>query len=199
HNWTPTDQSRLNSGDTDLGSTAPAVLPPIGGYRLAVQGGKDGKLHVLNLDRLDGTTGPAGRRLGGEVQEIDAPGSGQVFTAPVVWSHAGRTYLFVADDSGTAAYLAHGGPHPGLAVAWSNGRSGTSPVLAGGLLYVYDERAGVLRVYDPGSGREVASLRGASGHWNSPIVAGGRVVLPTGNANDHPNRGELFIYHLPGR
>lgn len=199
HNWTPTDQSSLNSSDNDLGSTAPAVLPPIGGHRLAVQGGKDGKLRVLNLDRLDGTAGPAGRRLGGEVQDIEAPGSGQVLTAPVVWQHAGRAFVFVADDSGTAADTAHGGRHPGLSLAWSNGRSGTSPVLAGGLLYVYDERAGVLRIYEPARGRQVASLRAASGHWNSPIVAGGRVILPTGNANDHSSSGELFIYHLPGR
>src|SRR5207302_11029929 len=47
HNWTPSDQARLNSNDTDLGSTSPAVLPTVRGYRLAVQGGKDGMLHLL--------------------------------------------------------------------------------------------------------------------------------------------------------
>ncbi len=198
HNWTPIDQAALNSGDTDLGSTAPALLPSYRGYRLAVQGGKDGKLHVLNLNRLNGTSGGAGGRLGGEVQDIDSPGGGGVFTAPVVWSHGGRTYVFVADDSGTGAYVLTGGRHPRLTPAWHHGTAGTSPVLAGGLLYVYDEQGGSLRIYLPVRGRQIGSLRAASGHWNSPIAVGGRVFLPTGNANDHATSGQLIIWHLPG-
>ena len=55
----------LDDSDTDVGSTSPALLPTYGGLRLAVQSGKDGVLHLLNLARLDGTRGPAGRRLGG--------------------------------------------------------------------------------------------------------------------------------------
>ncbi len=60
--WTPTDQARLNAGDLDLGSTAPALLPPSGGRRLAVQGGKDGHLYLLDLARLNGS--PQRRRTG---------------------------------------------------------------------------------------------------------------------------------------
>ncbi|MBV8430386.1 MAG: PQQ-binding-like beta-propeller repeat protein, partial [Solirubrobacterales bacterium] len=82
HNWTPRDQAQLNSGDTDLGSTAPALFPASRGYRLAVQGGKDGMLHLLNLNALDGTRDGAGARTGGEVEDISAPGGGQVLTAP---------------------------------------------------------------------------------------------------------------------
>jgi hypothetical protein len=63
HNWTPRDQAQLNANDTDLGSTEPALLPPAHGYRLGVQGGKDGMLHLLNLNRLNGTrAAPAGAR-----------------------------------------------------------------------------------------------------------------------------------------
>jgi hypothetical protein len=199
HNWTPSNEAQLNDTDGDLGSTAPAVLPPTHGYRLAVQGGKDSQLHLLNLNRLNGTRGGPGRRLGGEVENVSAPGGGQVFTAPAVWSHAGRVYVFVATGSGTTAYVLRIGRRPHLATAWQNGTSGTSPIIAGGLLYVYDENGGALNVYQPASGRRVASLRAASGHWNSPIAIGGRVVLPTGNANDHATSGEIFIYHLPGR
>jgi len=199
HNWTPANQAALNSGDTDLGSTAPAILPALGGYRLAVQGGKDGQLHLLDLGRLDGTDAGPGPRLGGQLQDVGAPGAGQVFTAPAVWSHSGHVYVLVADDSGTAAYLVSGGAHPHLSVAWANGNPGTSPVLAGGLLYVYDERGGRLRVYYPGLGRQLASLPAAPGHWNSPIVVAGRVLLPTGDANDHATSGELIVYHLRGR
>jgi hypothetical protein len=72
-------------------------------------------------------------------------------------------------------------------------------VLAGGLLYVFDPSGGRLDVYTPVSGGLLASLPAAGGHWNSPIVVGGRIILPTGNANDHETRGTMFIYHLPGR
>jgi hypothetical protein len=196
HNWTPTDQAALNASDTDLGSASPAVLPRSGGLRLAVQGGKDGYLHVLNLDRLNGTTGGAGGRLGGEVQNIRAPGGAEVFTQPAVWSGAGRTYAFVADDSGTAAYVLGGGR---LHIAWQNGASGTSPVLAGGLLYVFDLSGGRLNVYNPVSGTSLASLPAAGGHWNSPIVVGGRIILPVGSYHDHALSGRLLIYHVRGR
>jgi hypothetical protein len=33
-----------------------------------------------------------------------------------------------------------------------------------------------------------------SGHWNSPIVAGGAIYLPSGDANDHATEGELTVY-----
>jgi hypothetical protein len=198
HNWTPTDQAQLNASDTDLGSTAPAILPPFQGRRLAVQGGKAGVLDLLDLDRLNGTTGGPSARLGGEVDEIQSPGSDQVFTAPAVWSHGGRTWVFVGDGSGTWAYVLGGSSaHPRLTVVWRSGSGGTSPVIAGGLLYAYDP-GGAMDVYVPATGRRLVSLPAGSGHWNSPIVIGGRVILPVGNANDHATSGTLDIFHLPG-
>lgn len=200
HNWTPTNQDQLSSSDTDLGSTSPAVLPAVGGYRLAVQGGKDGMLRLLNLNRLDGTRGGAGPRLGGEVQDISSPGGDQVITAPAVWSHAGGVYVFVADNSGTAAYRLRVGSRPRLAPVWQNGSPGTSPVLAGGLLFVYDEQGGALKIYDPTGGRLLRSLAAAGGHWSSPIVVGGRIILPTGGSTaNNAADSEVFIYHLPGQ
>ena len=200
HNWTPTDQAQLNNSDSDLGSTAPAILPPAGGYRLAVQGGKDGMLHLLNLDRLNGTSSGAGPRLGGEVEDVSSPGGDQVFTAPAVSSLAGRVYVFVADNSGTAAYVLRVGSRPSLVTAWENGSAGTSPVLAGGLLYVYDQQDGALKIYEPTGGRLLRSLPAAAGHWSSPIVVGGRIILPTGGStSNNASSSELFIYHLPGR
>jgi outer membrane protein assembly factor BamB len=199
HNWTPRDQAQLNTNDTDLGSTAPALLGEIRGYRLAVQGGKDGMLHLLNLNRLDGTKQGAGPRLGGAVENVSSPGGGQVLTAPAVWSHDGRAYVFVGDNSGTAAYVLHVGRHVRLTTVWQNGDSGTSPVIAGGLLYVYDAQRGRLDVYAPASGRLLRSLPAAPGHWSSPIVIGGRIILPTGGSpSDNASQSSLFVYHLPG-
>lgn len=197
HNWTPADQAQLNSTDADLGSTAPAILPAFHGRHLSVQGGKAGVLDLLDLDRLDGTTSGPSSRLGGEVDQIQSPGGDQVFTAPAVWSHGGRTFVFVGDGAGTWAYVLGGSAaHPRLSVAWRSGSGGTSPVIAGGLLYVYDP-SGALDVYLPASGRRLVSLPAGSGHWNSPIVIGGRVILPVGNANDHATSGTLDIFHLP--
>jgi hypothetical protein len=85
-------------------------------------------------------------------------------------------------------------------VAWSNGTSGTSPVVAGGLLYIYDESSGVLNVRSPTSGRALASLPAGGGHWSSPIVVSGRIVLPVGGStSDDAGRGIVYIYHLRGR
>ena len=69
-------------------------------------------------------------------------------------------------------------------------------MIAGGLLYVYDP-GGALDVYCRRGGRRLASLPAGGGHWNSPIVVGGRVILPVGNANDHATSGTLDIFHLP--
>jgi hypothetical protein len=199
HNWTPRNQAQLNSSDTDVGSSGPALLPPVRGYRLAVQGGKDGVLRVLSLRRLDGTKHGAGGRLGGALSSVSTPGGGGLFTAPAVWKHGRLVYVFVADGSGTAAYVLRIGRRPHLQLAWQNGNAGTSPVIAGDLLYVYDNQGGRLDIYGPARGHLLRSLPAAPGHWSSPIVVGGRIILPTGGstANDAPS-SRIFIYHLPG-
>jgi outer membrane protein assembly factor BamB len=178
-NWTPRDHASLESGDVDLGSTAPAL---IGGF--AVQGGKDGMLRLLSLSRLGGRLGATG----GELQTIAAPGSTDVFTAPAVSGNR----LFVATASGLTCYVLKGGR---LHVSWRRSEGGTSPVVAGGLLYVYN---GSLNVYAPATGKRLASYTaGGSSHWSSPIVTDGRVAVPEGNANDHSTSGTLDVFRLP--
>ncbi len=189
--FTPTDQEHLNSTDTDLGSSAPALL----GDGRIVLAGKDGIMRVLDLSRLDGhpPSGLQGPRhpLGGEVQRLQIPGGGQLFTAPAVWRRNGSTTMFLADENGTAAYVLRNGF---LYQVWANQTPGTSPVMAGGLLYVYDPSAGGITVYRPGSPQPIAALAGMPGHWNSPIVVDGHVVEPEGNANDHRLAGTLELF-----
>jgi hypothetical protein len=73
-------------------------------------------------------------------------------------------------------------------------------VIAGGLLFVYDQIAGRLRVMNPTTGKSLAALPAASGHWSSPIVVGGRVILPVGgSSSDNALSGKVLVYHLPGR
>jgi hypothetical protein len=181
--WTPTNEAELQSSDLDLGSTSPVLLG--GGY--VAQGGKDGKIRLLGLSKLS----PAGHR-GGELQTISTPGATDLFTAPAVWHAGGQTWLFVANNAGLAAWTLSGGR---LRRVWSASTPGTSPVVAGGLLYVYDPNGG-LGIYVPRTGRKLRTLAAAGGHWNSPIVVGGRIALPEGDANDHALSGVIDIYRL---
>ncbi|HEX3805489.1 MAG TPA: PQQ-binding-like beta-propeller repeat protein [Gaiellaceae bacterium] len=176
--WTPANQAQLNSSDLDLGSTSPAFLS--GG--LAVQGGKDGLLRLLNLNKLPGVNA----KTGGELQTVPVPGQTDMFSEPAIWK--GR-WVFLATGSGTAAWLLKGGR---LHAVWSNATDGTSPVVAGNLLYVAGN--GAVNVYVPTSGRKVASLPTGDVHWQSPIVAAGRVAMTEGNANSHTTSGVLDIF-----
>ena len=179
--WTPADQEHLNTTDLDLGSTSPALFS--GGY--ALQGGKDGKLRLLQLHRLPGVNA----KTGGELQTVPTPGGFALFSEPAIWQ---GKWAFVSDDAGTEAWLLSGGR---LHEVWSNRNGGTSPVIAGNLLYVAG--SGSVHVYLPTTGTEVANLASGNVHWQSPIVADGRVAMPEGNANDHATTGVLDIYRLP--
>ncbi len=189
--FTPTNQEELNSTDSDLGSSAPVLL----GQNRVMVAGKDGVMRVLALQRLDGHP-PSGARLrplGGEVQRLSLPGGGQLFNAPAAWQRGGHTTMFLADEHATAAYVLRGGR---LYLAWQNDKPGTSPVMVGGLLFVYEPDAGGIYVYRPSSPHPIAKLPGEPGHWNSPIVVDGHVVEPTGNANDHKLTGTLEIFSV---
>jgi len=185
-NYTPTNTETLNSTDADLGSTSPVMLDATH----AVQGGKDGRLRVLDLRSLgDGTA-----HRGGENQSVSTPSGSALFTAPAIWRRGGDTvWVFAADNGGTAAYTYRGGT---LTKAWSATSAGTSPVVAGGMLFVYDP-GGTLRVFEPTTGKPLGQLSAVGGHWNSPIVADRRVALPEGNANSHNTNGVLNIWRMP--
>jgi hypothetical protein len=185
--FTPTEQAQLNDTDTDLGSSAPALL----GHGRVLVAGKDGSMRVLELSRLNGRRRSSTKLLGGEAQRLPLPGGGELFTAPAVWRHGGHTTVFVAGEHATAAYVLRRGK---LLRAWIANTPGTSPVMAGGLLYVYEPDGGGIVVYRPGSPRPIAKLPGSPGHWNSPIVVDGHIVEPEGDANDHKQSGSLEIF-----
>jgi hypothetical protein len=108
---------------------------------------------------------------------------------PAIWK---GKWVFLSTDGGTAAWLLRGGR---LHAIWSNGNGGTSPVIAGNLLYVAG--SGSVRVYVPTSGKQVATLPSGAVHWQSPIVVNGHVAVAEGNANDHATTGLLDLYKLP--
>jgi len=166
--WTPANQAHLNDADLDLGSTSPGLLPH--GY--ALQGGKDGTLRLLQLH--------------GRPRLVQSLNVGALFSVPAVYQ---GKWVYVANGGGTAAFRFSGGR---LQRAWSNNTGGTSPVVAGGLLYVAGD--GAVHVYMPGNGHELAQLPSGPVHWQSPIVVDGLVAMPEGNANDHATTGVLDVY-----
>jgi hypothetical protein len=185
-NYTPTNTQQLNENDIDVGSTSPVYLTS----KLIAQGGKDGKIRLLSLARLRGTRPHKGR----ELQIVSTPSGSELFTAPAVWRSGKRVWLIAADGGGTQAWSLRRGR---LHSVWRNGNPGTSPVIAGGLLWVYDPGGG-LRVYQPASGKLVTTLSAGGGHWNSPIATDGRVALPEGDANDHATSGGVLdIWRVP--
>jgi hypothetical protein len=184
-NYTPADTATLYADDLDLGSTSPVLL----GGDLIAQGGKDGKIRLLSRTAIAG----AGPHKGNELQNISTPSGTDLFTQPAVWEHDGETWMFAADSGGTAAWALENAK---LQQKWKNATGGTSPFEAGGLLFVYAP-AGGLNVYDAASGKPIATLPAGPGHWNSPIVLQGEIILPEGNANDHATSGVLDIWSLP--
>jgi hypothetical protein len=154
------------------------------------QGGKDATIRLLGVDAIRQT----GSHRGGETQAVPTPSSSMLFTAPAVWhAPSGTTWMFAADGGGTAAWTVSGGQ---LHQAWHNANRGTSPVLAGGLLYVFDSNGG-LRVYQPETGALVTTLDCGGGHWNSPIIVDRMIAIPDGNSNSHATGGTLNIFRLP--
>jgi outer membrane protein assembly factor BamB len=180
--YTPTDYQRLQSLDADLGSTAPAILPVPDTStirHLALQGGKDAKLRLLNLENLSSQGGPG--HVAGEVGSvIDVPQGGQVLTAPGVWVNPadGTTWAFVANGRGLSGLrlMVSASSIPALELAWRVPDGGTSPIIANNVLYYAASHD--IRALDPATGRllwhdtQIGSI-----HWESPIAANGILYI----------------------
>ncbi|MGA2615875.1 MAG: PQQ-binding-like beta-propeller repeat protein [Spirochaetia bacterium] len=183
-NYTPVNTEELNDEDQDLGSTSPVLL----GNGLIAQGGKDRIIRVLDWRTMLGTTA----HRGGEASKVPTPSGNRLFTAPALLRVGDTTWLFAADNGATSAWTLAGAS---LQPRWRTDNAGTSPVVADGMLFVYDPRGG-LRIYEATSGRPIATLPCGAGHWNSPIVVDGRIALPEGNANSHRTNGVMNIWRL---
>ena len=91
--FTPFNESQLNKADADLGSGGPMLLPrqPGDNRRLALVGGKDGHLYVLDRDRL-GKYQPNGNT---HAVQVIRSGEG-IYAAPSYWN--GRVYVLAEGD-----------------------------------------------------------------------------------------------------
>ncbi len=200
--YTPTEAQQLENADADLGSTAPAILPAPPGSNVAnlgLQSGKDGKLRLLNLQNLSGAGGPG--HVAGEIQVLAVPQGGGVITAPAVWVDptTGHTWAFVVNGSGIAGLeLTVSSGVPALVSRWSKGPGGSSPVVANGM--VFYAGSGGVRALDPKTGTQLWTATIGGTHWESPIVAAGRLFVTDESAQlwaFAPNPAPMSFYTLP--
>jgi outer membrane protein assembly factor BamB len=186
--WTPGNYRAIEQADLDLGSGSPALVR-FNHRWLAIHGAKDGGVRLFDLSRL--RLGDKPGHTPGLLSLRNPPGAGGFYSAPAVWQH--DHVVFLANADGTYAYAVRG-PGPRLEPVWKRKSAGTSPVLAGGILYVYDYVKGDLNALDPATGTLLRTLPAAAGHWSSPVIAGGRIALGVGDARHRTTSGTLLLY-----
>jgi hypothetical protein len=199
--YTPANYQQLTASDTDLGSTAPAILPVPSSSafaHVAVQGGKDGDLRLLNLDNLSGQGGPG--HTSGEIGIIPLPSTilAAILNQPAVWTNPAdaTTWVFVNNNLGLAGFrlTVSGSGTPGLQTLWSTaltarGSVGSSPLVANGVLF--DARNNLIEARDPVSGRQLWQDTSIGAiHWEHPVVANGMLYITD-------ESGQLTAYGLP--
>ena len=188
--YTPSNYSSLAANDQDLGSDAPTLLPTQTRSRtpyLIVQGGKDNTLRLLNRKNLSNQAHPGPNRVGGELQAIQLPQGCDINTQMTAWQGpSNQTWVFVANDCGLSAFkvVTDGSGHTTLQLAYTNGNSGSSPLVANNVLYVQGKNG--INAMNPTTGNTLwNSNRTGTGigslHWQSPIVVNGQLYAPDNN------------------
>jgi hypothetical protein len=186
--FTPSNVEVLNAADTDLGSTAPLVLPDLPGSstpRLAFIAGKQGVGYLLNRDDLGGMSRGNGASGEGVYSRCIfgpcEPGGFEVASATAYWDGgaAGRLILVPGHGRQPAPCGGSGGivalrlgVEPGtraamFSVAWCSPsmRDPGAPAVSGGgpddgVVWVVDHGAAALYALDARSGRVVYGSRG---------------------------------------
>ena len=202
--FTPSNWSTLDSGDTDLGSSGPMLVPGTG---LLAGGGKSGILYVLNPSGTNGL-GKETSTDSGALQEITIA-AGSLRGGPVYWQNANGPVLYdwgssdalkafpfngstfattpSATGSVTEAYpggiltLSANGSTPGTGVVWATvSTSGNAfNVATPGALYAFD--AGNVATQLWNSNLNAADSLGTFAKLVPPLVANGRVYVATGS------------------
>ena len=191
--FTPINFQYLDDFDFDLGSVLPAIVPAPAGSTVAnigIQGGKEGRLYVLNLDDLSSQGGPG--HTGGELQSFFIPGAGEILPAPAVWTNPadGVSWVFVSSPGHTSAYtLGLDASHkPMLTFRWQNASELSSPFVANGVLY--GDGGSAIAAFNPITGATAWIATTGGTHWQSPVVVSGQVI--TADDSRH-----LTVYQRP--
>jgi outer membrane protein assembly factor BamB len=193
--YTPTNYATLDSADLDLGSTGPVLLPTQASSNtpyMAVQGGKDNKIRLLNRANLSGQGGPG--HTGGELQSLSI--SSEMHEQPAEWTDpSGNAWVFVTDESGDfyAYKLVTTGGTSSLVQQYTvNFGASSSPFVANGVVYL--DGSSIIAI-NPTTGAKLfdSSSIGVniSTHWNTPTVVNGLLFTPDSS-------GSLVALYVPG-
>jgi len=160
--FAPADWAALNTGDVDLGSVGPTLLP---GGRI-FQIGKGGVGYLLDANDLGG--------IGGEV--ASAPVCGGSFGGT---AHDGRSIYVPCNDGLVALRVADDGRS--FEQVWrSSAFDAGPPIVAGGLVWSVDLSSSALLGFDPSGGHEVVRQpMDEVSHFASPSSAPGCLFVPT--------------------
>jgi hypothetical protein len=188
--FAPTNWFDLDNGDTDLGGASEVLIDMPGAQypHLAVAGGKDSYMYILNRDNLGG--------IGGELLKTQVANN-QIKGAPAAYSTALGTYVafHIEGGSGIACPAGQGGNMVVMKItqnpisaktAWCSTQSGlASPIVtttdgisnplvwnASNGLYAWNADTGEIIV----NGASTV-LTTPVQKWNTPIVANGRIVV----------------------
>jgi hypothetical protein len=183
--YTPDNFQELQDTDLDLGSTAPAILPPSAGKypHLAVQGGKDAILRLIDLDQLSQQNGLG--NTGGEVFTMTLPFGGVILTQPAVWINPAdqSTWVFITNGNGSIGLQLSidSNGNPSLISKWTRS-GGTSPLVVNNMVFI--TRSGGITAYNATSAVTLWSdNRVGSIHWESPVVVNGVLYITDQSGN----------------
>ncbi|HEV2977441.1 MAG TPA: PQQ-binding-like beta-propeller repeat protein [Casimicrobiaceae bacterium] len=189
--YTPSDVDSLDQGDTDIGSTAVAILPVPATSNvphLGVLGGKDSILRLLDLDNLSDSGTPGPGHQGGEIFTIGIPQGDELLSQPAIWVNPAdaSTWVFIGNTSGLSGLqlAIDGSGNPSLVKKWQLGSqsAASSPLVANNVLYFFG--SGALTAYAPTTGTQLWSVAVGGGvHWQSPVVANGVLYVEDGGGN----------------
>jgi len=196
--YTPQNFTYLADNDLDLGSTAPVMIPAQPGSKtpyMALLGGKDSTLRLINRQNMSGQGGP--NHVGGELQSIDI--ACKIFSHAAVWiDTTNTTWIFVTDMCSNlyAFKVVTTAGQSNLQLAYKHNNYGTSsPFIANNILYIQGNND--VFAIDPTTGNTLwnsqqSSAGGSIGsqHWQSPIVINGHLYIPDDDGN-------ITAYGLP--
>ncbi|HEX3748713.1 MAG TPA: choice-of-anchor X domain-containing protein [Bryobacteraceae bacterium] len=199
--FTPDDTTSENMHDADFGSAGPLLLPDLmdnGGitHRLAVSGGKDGQLYVIDRDDMGGFNSSEN-----SVYQQFTLSNSLNFSTPVYCN--GTVYLSPSNSSLRAFAISHAllATSPTMQSSNTFGRNGavisaSSNGIANGIvwaldystsphatLYAYDATNLATNLYNSNQAagsRDVFSTVG--GHFITPTVVDGKVYFGTGSS-----------------
>jgi outer membrane protein assembly factor BamB len=167
--WAPTNYASLNSGDTDVGSVAPALIP---GTSLIFQVGKAGDGYLIHQSGMGGISNAPFTAHVCPGLTADAAFGGTAYAAPYVYAPCANHLIALNVNTST----------PSFSFAWQGPSVSFSgpPILAGGVVWTIDP-AGTLYGLDPATGTQRYSFAiGGANHFATPAAGTGRLFVPAG-------------------